>query len=61
MRDELYDRDYQAGRDALHDGLDHLGRSFMTAFRTLTAIQFAAPWRRKSQSAAPRRDPLGFG
>ena len=24
MRDELYDRDYQAGRDALYDGIDRL-------------------------------------
>ena len=24
MRDEIFDRDYQAGRDALHDGIDRL-------------------------------------
>jgi len=24
MRDEIFDRDYQAGRDALNDGIDRL-------------------------------------
>ena len=24
MRDEIFDREYQAGRDALHDGIDRL-------------------------------------
>jgi len=44
MRDEFYDRDYQAGRDALHDGIDRLVRATMDTFRTLAAIQFDAPW-----------------
>ena len=61
MRDELYDRDYQAGRDALHDGIDHLGRSIMLGFRTLSAIQFAAPWTRKSRPSQSRRNPLSCG
>ena len=44
MRDELYDRDYQAGRDALHDGIDRLIRGTMDTFRAIAAIQFDAPW-----------------
>lgn len=46
MRDELYDREYQAGRDALHDGIDRLVDATMQAFRALAAIQFDAPWNR---------------
>jgi len=48
MRDEFYDRDYQAGRDALHDGLDRLVAGAMQTFRVLAAIQFDAPWDRSS-------------
>lgn len=53
MRDELFDREYQVARRALNagigNGLDHLGQSMMLAFRTLSAIQFAAPWKRGSK------------
>ena len=44
MRDELYDRDYQAGRDALYDGIDRLIARTMNGWRVLNAIQFDAPW-----------------
>ena len=54
MRDELFDRDYQEGREAMNMGIDRLLGSIMSGFRTLTAIQFAAPW--KEQVAKPR-DP----
>ena len=54
MRDELFDRDYQEGREAMNHGIDRLLASIMSGFRTLTAIQFAAPW--KEQVAKPR-DP----
>lgn len=54
MRDELFDRDYQAGRDALHDGIDHLGRSIMVGFRTLAAIQFDAPWKKSRDQSRLR-------
>ena len=57
MRDELYDRDYQAGRDALHDGLDRLVKTVMDTFRTIAAIQFDAPW---NASAAGRRSGKGI-
>ena len=45
MRDELYDRDYQAGRDALNDGIDHLIGAFMSGIRALNDVQFRAPWK----------------
>jgi hypothetical protein len=45
MRDEIYDRDYQAGRDALHDGIDRLVAGIGQTFRLLSKIQFSAPWR----------------
>ncbi|HXG81785.1 MAG TPA: hypothetical protein VNJ05_08290 [Sphingomicrobium sp.] len=45
MRDEIYDREYQAGRDALHDGLDRLFASIGRSLRVLNAIQFDAPWK----------------
>ena len=45
MRDEMFDRDYQAGRDALNDGIDKLVRTTGAAFRALARIQFDAPWR----------------
>ena len=48
MIDEIFDRTYQQSRAAVNDGiaqsLAELGRSAMQAFRTLDAIQFAAPW-----------------
>ncbi len=47
MRDELFDRDYQAGRDALHDGIDRLVAGTAETFRLIAAIQFDAPWRDK--------------
>lgn len=48
MHDELYDRDYQAGRDALHDGIDRLVAATMQPFKLLAAIQFDAPWNRSA-------------
>ena len=48
MMDEIFDRQFQAGRAALNAGLDRgferLGGSLMSAFETLNRIQFAAPW-----------------
>jgi hypothetical protein len=45
MRDELFDREYQAGRDALNDGLDRLFASMGRTLRVLHSIQFDAPWK----------------
>ena len=48
MRDEIYDRDYQAGRAELHAGIDRLvlglGRTLGATFDAIHDIQFAAPW-----------------
>ena len=46
MRDELYDREYQAGREALNDGIDRLVAGIGQTFRLMTAIQFNSPWNR---------------
>lgn len=54
MRDEIYDREYQAGRDALHDGIDRLIKGAGNAFKVLHKIQWDAPWRR-DLSAKPKR------
>jgi hypothetical protein len=48
MRDEIFDRDYQAGRDALHDGIDRLVSGIGQTFRLMAAIQFNAPWQNSS-------------
>ena len=58
MRDELFDRDYQAGRDALHDGIDRLvglvRDSIIEPFRVLERIQFDAPWAPPKRRTARR-------
>jgi len=48
MRDELFDRDYQEGREAMNQGIDRLLGSIMAGFGTLAAIQFAAPWKEEA-------------
>ncbi|QIK96323.1 hypothetical protein G7076_07565 [Sphingomonas sp. HDW15A] len=45
MRDEMFHRTHEAGREALHDGIDRLIEKIMTAFRALERVQFNAPWR----------------
>ena len=48
MIDEIFDRQYQAGRAELNAGIDravaHVGRSILTTFEALHRVQFAAPW-----------------
>ena len=48
MRDEIFDRQYQAGRNELHGGIDRLVRSIGSAlratFETMHRVQFDAPW-----------------
>ena len=54
MVDEIFDRTYHSGREALHadidSGLAKLGRSVLTTFRAMRAIQFAAPWRNSART-----------
>ena len=65
MRDEIFDRDYQAGREAFNDGIDHVIASISqfvaTTGRAIHAFEFDAPWQRvppaklaKSAKAARR-------
>ena len=45
MRDELYDRDYQDGRAALHGGIDRFVRSVAEGLALLHRMQWSAPWK----------------
>lgn len=55
MVDEIFDRQYQAGREALHANVDGIGqrlRAFANGFNRLNRIQFAAPWAKKNANQA---------
>jgi hypothetical protein len=56
MVDEMYDRNYQANREALNHGFDHavqaLSRFLTTTGRAIHKFEFDAPW---LQKAAPRK------
>jgi hypothetical protein len=53
MRDEIYDRGYQAGRHELHAGIDRalsrLGTAVLTTFEAIHRVEFSAPWKRTSK------------
>ena len=53
-RDEIFDRDYQAGRDALHDGIDRLIAGIGRSLKALHSIQFDAPWKQDADAASTR-------
>ena len=55
MRDEIFDRDYQAGRNALNDGIDRLIEGAGKALKLLHSIQFDAPWKHDASSTRPAR------
>ncbi len=48
MIDEHFDRNYQAGRDSLNEGIDRLvariAAGWAGTFRALQRIQFGSPW-----------------
>ena len=52
MIDEIFDRQYQAGRHqmnaALLDGLSRFGQSVLDAFKVLNRIEYSAPWAAKA-------------
>jgi hypothetical protein len=51
MRDEIFDREYQAGRDSLHSGIDRLISSMAKSLRVLNSIQFDAPWKHDAEAS----------
>ena len=48
MMDEIFDRNYQAGRADLNAGLDRgfarIGKALSASFTALHRIQWSAPW-----------------
>ena len=60
MIDEIFDRQYQAGRAELNAGIDRavarVGRSILTTFEALQRVQFAAPW----NTARTRKNRAGL-
>jgi hypothetical protein len=48
MVDELYDRNYQAGREAMNEAIDgafaRLARAIGDTFAALHRVHFSAPW-----------------
>ena len=55
MMDEIFDRQFQAGREDLFRGIDsaasRVGKSVSTVFDVLHRIQFDAPWTSKRSDA----------
>jgi len=52
MNDQIFDREYQAGRAALNDGIGRLIHGAGQSLLMLHKIQFDAPW--KQQAAKPK-------
>jgi hypothetical protein len=55
MIDEIFDRQYRAGRDALNESIAGLfarfGQAFGNAFKVLNKIEYEAPWSTKPKRA----------
>lgn len=55
MIDEIFDRQYQAGRARMNGsitaGLASFGRAVGEAFRVLNRIEYQAPWAKPSRRA----------
>lgn len=53
MMDEIFDRQYQAGRTELNAGIDRLltrlGREIAVTLKAIHAAEFNAPWRSESK------------
>ena len=53
MVDEIFDRDYQHGRNAMNaallDALTRFGHAVSNAFKVLNRIEYAAPWAVKTR------------
>ena len=46
MNDQIFEREYQAGRAALNDGISRLIDGAGQSLRVLHKINFDAPWKR---------------
>ncbi|HEY8593058.1 MAG TPA: hypothetical protein VIL42_09380 [Sphingomicrobium sp.] len=57
MVDEIYDRNYQAGRAEMNRALDagfaRLGRAIVATLEALHRIEFDAPWREQPKRVRP--------
>jgi hypothetical protein len=53
MRDELFDRDYQAGRADFNAGIDRtlsaIGKTVGDSLKVLHRLEWNAPWQSKSK------------
>jgi hypothetical protein len=58
MIDEIFDRQYQAGRTEMNAAILALGRRFAAgvgnAFSVLNRIEYSAPWSRRAKEARRR-------
>lgn len=48
MNDQIFDREYQAGRAALNDSISRLVHGAGQSLLMLHKIQFDAPWKRSA-------------
>ena len=55
MRDQIYDRGYQDGRDDLNQGLDRMFARFVNGvtatFDAIHRVEWSAPWKSRSDRA----------
>ena len=55
MIDEIFDRQYQAGREKLNESIAgafaRFGKAFGNAFEVLNKIEYQAPWAAKRKRA----------
>ena len=58
MVDEIYDRDYRGGRDALNaailNAFSRFGHAVGNAFEVLNRIEYSAPWAIKTRRIRSR-------
>ena len=58
MVDEIYDRDYHHGRDALNatilEAFSRFGHAVSNAFKVLNRIEYSAPWAIKTRRVRTR-------
>jgi hypothetical protein len=54
MNDQIFDREYQAGRAALNDGLSRIFASAGKSLQVLHSIHFDAPWKHSAPTIPGR-------